>query len=444
MRSSVLTLFAIVIIAIIVGGASYVVVQNSRANLVRAYEMRIDLQSALTLIVDQETGIRGFTSTRERTFLQPYFSGQPAFEDDLQRLRREAAASGLSAALPELASMDALHGRWVGEVAVPLIEQPLSVSSRGYQARGKYLVDQMRERAKRAQGIMDREIVHTRSVVSSTFLVAISAIVFFVVLLGAIALFTEQQNADRERALREQIAERNHALERSNASLYEFAYVASHDLQEPLRTVASFTQLLQKRYGDKLDATANEFIEFAVDGATRMQQLIADILAYSRVTTHGKPLEALALQACVDRAVQNLQVAIAERGAQLVVGPMPTVLGDDIQLTQLFQNLIGNALKYCTADVPRVEVQARRQGAMWAISVADNGIGIAPEYHERIFRIFQRLHTRNEYSGTGIGLAVVSGIVDRHGGQISVESEEGKGSAFIFTLKRATEGEDAA
>lgn len=444
MRSSALALFAIVIIAILVGGASYVVIQNNQDNLIRAYQMRLDLESALTLVVDQETGIRGFTSTRERLFLQPYIVGQPAFEDTLQRLRRDAAISGLDSALPMLARLDALHGRWVAEVAVPLMEPSKRRKAGTYQVLGKVLTDRMRARIAQVQGVIDQEIAHTRGVSATTFVVAISTIVFFVVLLGAVALFSEQQNADRERAMREQIAERNHALERSNTSLYEFAYVASHDLQEPLRTVASFTQLLQKRYADKLDTTANEFIDFAVDGAQRMQQLIADILAYSRVTTHGKPLQRVELQTCVEHALQNLHVAIAERSATVEVGPMPAVSGDDVQLDQLFQNLIGNALKYCTNAVPHVEIGARRQGAMWAISVADNGIGIAAEYHEKIFRIFQRLHTRNEYSGTGIGLAVVNGIVDRHGGQIWVESEEGKGSTFSFTLRPASEGEEAA
>lgn len=443
MRSSALALFAIVIIAIIAGGASYVVIANNSENLIRAYEMRIDLESALTLIVDQEAGIRGFTSTRERIFLQPYFAGQPSFEDTLQRLRRDAAISGLTPALPALARLDSLHGRWVAGVAVPLMDRPGSLKAGALQAHGKVLIDRMRARVTEVEGVIDREIAHTRSVSVATFVVTISTIVLFVILLGAIALYTEQQNADRERAMREQIAERNHALERSNASLYEFAYVASHDLQEPLRTVASFTQLLQKRYADKLDATANEFIDFAVDGAQRMQQLIADILAYSRVTTHGKPLEPVGLRSCVDKALQNLHAAIEERSAAIDVGLMPTVYGDDVQLVQLLQNLIANALKYCTNEVPRVQIRAWRQGAMWAVSVADNGIGIAPEYHERIFRIFQRLHTRNEYSGTGIGLAVVNGIVDRHGGQIWVESEEGKGSTFSFTLRPTGEGEEA-
>jgi PAS domain S-box-containing protein len=241
------------------------------------------------------------------------------------------------------------------------------------------------------------------------------------------------------------LAEQQKELERSNAELQQFAYVASHDLQEPLRMVASYTQLLAKRYQGKLGADADEFIHFAVDGAQRMQTLINDLLAYSRVGTRGKPFEPVDISEVLAVAQANLKVAIEESGAEVVVaGAMPTIDADRTQMIQLMQNLIGNAIKFRRPDSkPRVTVSAQPDPAtkMWHFTVADNGIGIDPEHHERIFVIFQRLHTREHYQGTGIGLAVCRKIVERHEGKIWVESGEGEGSTFHFTLPEKHEGE---
>ncbi|MCC2669598.1 MAG: multi-sensor signal transduction histidine kinase, partial [Armatimonadetes bacterium] len=233
-----------------------------------------------------------------------------------------------------------------------------------------------------------------------------------------------------EERLRKTAAE----LARSNEELQQFAYVASHDLQEPLRMVASYTQLLARRYRDRLDDDGMEFIDFAVDGATRMQNLIQDLLAYSRVGTRTHAFTPIPLDEVVTRALSNLRMALSESGAEVTHDPLPTIIGDSSQLVQLFQNLLGNALKFRGAEPPRVHVSAELRGAEWLIGVHDNGIGIEPEYAERIFVIFQRLHAKSDYPGSGIGLAICKKIVSRHGGTIWVEPAPEGGAVFRFTI----------
>src|ERR1700691_584386 len=225
-------------------------------------------------------------------------------------------------------------------------------------------------------------------------------------------------------------------LNRSNEELGQFAYIASHDLQEPLRMVASYTQLLARRYKGRLDSDADEFITFAVDGANRMQRLIQDLLAYSRVGTKGKELLETSSEDALERSLLNLRGAIADSGALVTHDALPSVLADEMQLTQLFQNLVGNAIKYQKAGTPKIHISASKNGGTkWTFSVRDNGLGIDPQYFERIFVMFQRLHKREEFAGTGIGLAICKKIVERHGGTISVESQPGQGSNFLFALE---------
>jgi PAS domain S-box-containing protein len=239
-----------------------------------------------------------------------------------------------------------------------------------------------------------------------------------------------KQTEDRLRAIAAE-------LERSNRELEQFAYVASHDLQEPLRMVASYTQLLGRRYRGKLDEDADEFIGFAVDGARRMQELINDLLTYSRVGSRALELEPVDVGQVVDRVVGDLGAAIAEAGATVTRQALPTIMADSLQMQQLFQNLIANGIKFRRPGIaPQVHVSASSSVAGWTFTVRDNGIGIEPQYLDRIFALFQRLHTRAEYPGTGIGLAICKKIVERHGGCILVTSVAGEGTTFEISLPR--------
>ena len=232
-----------------------------------------------------------------------------------------------------------------------------------------------------------------------------------------------------------ELATANKELASSNAELEQFAYVASHDLQEPLRMITSFTQLLVSRYRGNLDTDADEFIHFIADGAKRMSSLINDLLEYSRVGTRGRPLSATDCSTVFELACNNLRVAIEEAGATITSDPLPKVMGDEMQLLQLFQNLIGNAVKFRGEQPVKVHVGVERQKGNWLFRISDNGIGIEPQHAERIFIIFQRLHNRLQYPGTGIGLAICKKIVERHGGRIWVESEPGAGATFCFFLQ---------
>ncbi len=252
------------------------------------------------------------------------------------------------------------------------------------------------------------------------------------------------RRALQERGLREQhkqaeeaLARKVEELARSNRELEEFAYVASHDLQEPLRMVASYCELLSQRYRGKLDDRADKFIDYAVDGARRMQRLISDLLQYSRVGTKAKALQPTDAGAVLGSVIAGLQDIVEENLAVIVSGPLPAVQADEVQLGQVFQNLIGNAIKFHSEQAPRIQVSAKVAGKMVQFSVSDNGIGIEKDSSGRIFQMFQRLHTREKYEGSGIGLAITKKIVEQHGGKIWFESVAGQGTTFYFTLQAA-------
>jgi len=241
--------------------------------------------------------------------------------------------------------------------------------------------------------------------------------------------------SDRKKA-EEKLESLNKKLKKSNQELQEFAYVASHDLQEPLRMVSSFTSLLEKRYGDKLDKDGKEFIQYAVEGSERMKNLINDLLKFSRVQTKAKPFEKVNVEEVLNDVIKNLEVKINETNAKILYGDLPTIKADKTQLINLFQNLIHNGIKFRAEEDPKIEIDYEEKKNYCLFSVKDNGIGIDKKYAKKIFRIFQRLHSRDKHKGTGIGLAVCKRIVERHGGNIWVESESNEGTTFKFTLKK--------
>lgn len=247
-----------------------------------------------------------------------------------------------------------------------------------------------------------------------------------------------QKEIAEHRRTQELLALKAKELARSNAELEQFAYLVSHDLQEPLHVAAGFLQLLARRYRNDLDPKAQEFIDNALNSITRMEQMIRDLLDYSRVTSRGKDFVPVALDPLVDRVLQDLSLIIQAKKAVITRDPLPTVLADPAQLTRVFQNLIGNALKFCGDKPPRIHIGARPVNGQWEIFVQDQGIGIDPKHFDRIFLMFERLHSRQEYPGTGIGLAICKKIIERHGGRIWVDSQPGCGATFFFTLPAAT------
>ncbi|MDG5759911.1 ATP-binding protein [Natronococcus sp. A-GB1] len=248
----------------------------------------------------------------------------------------------------------------------------------------------------------------------------------------------EERN-DELRETQQELEATVRELEASNERLEQFASAASHDLQEPLRMISSYLRLLEERYGDELDEDAEEFIEFAVDGADRMQVMVDDLLEYSRVETRGDPFEPVDLDAVLENALTDLGVRIEETDAEIIVEELPRVAGDRSQLRQLFQNLVSNALEYSGDEPPRIHVSAERVGDRWEIAVRDEGIGIDPEDQERIFEVFDRLHTQADHEGTGIGLALCQRIAERHDGTLEVDSEPGEGATFSVRLRPAEE-----
>lgn len=409
-------------------------------------------------MADAETGQFGYMTTGDASYLSPFKNGDGKATKELKKLREFTSDNpNQQRALDHLGP---LISEWLAMVEDSTgsrkLEGPEGGNSLVKERSSRKLTEQIRL-AIAGMKAEEERLLELRSVEleassrkARSVIVSGEALGFFFLSLAGLVIKQEMRrrasaeeevrtlNDDLERKVTErtaELAERAKELERSNMELQQFAYVASHDLQEPLRTISSFTQLLAKRYQDKLDDKAREFINFAVDGCKRMQTLINDLLAFSRVGTQGKTLVPVRCDGALDRVLKSLKSAIDESGAAITREPLPVVLGDEIQLCQLFQNLIGNGIKFRNKGVPKIHISAARNGSGWKISFRDNGIGIAPEHSDRIFVIFQRLHTKMQYPGTGIGLAICKKIAERHGGRIWVEPTEGGGSTFFFTLE---------
>lgn len=473
-------------------------VDLQRTVTVEYFDAITSANTAFIQLVDAETAVRGYALTGDPVTLEPYERARSS-DLDFASVVEGMATSTDDAELARLSQAAAESAqRWYDEFATPLVEQIEADGRKSVKPAqietGKELFDETRAAAQayldhlqsiRADGVasLDRWTRIASSIVAVLVLAAIAVgILLWVALkrwvvepvdalaadaravasgeldhpveatgpgeiatlaadvesmrVGLVAQVQAHRASRAEIALaHEQLTEQAEELRRSNRDLEQFAYVASHDLQEPLRKIASFTQLLQKRYGGQLDERADQYIDFAVDGAKRMQRLIQDLLGFSRVGRMGGELTDVDLGAALAEAVGNLDEAVAESGAVVTHDELPVVRGESALLVQLFQNLVGNAVKFHHPDrAPRVHLSAQRVDDAWQLECRDNGIGIDAQYADRVFVIFQRLHAKDVYEGTGIGLALCKKIVEFHGGRIWIESHDGDGTSIRWTL----------
>lgn len=442
-------------------------------------------------LINQEAGVRGFALSGQDEFLRPYRTGRVEAAKALRQLRAVTTSDEHAGIRRDIDLIMARANAWERAYARPTIA---AVRAGGPRTPDKPSAEVGRRLFDSVRDALDREQADTIAVRNAgradldnaaDFLTATFVFIALLVVLGiggvVVALrrtvsrplrgvgrrvrrtargdfdheiagegprdvvdLADDVDVMRRRILAEleeikeahrQLDEQTRELARSNAELEQFAYVASHDLQEPLRKVASFCQLLEKRYKGQLDERGDQYIEFAVDGAKRMQQLINDLLAFSRVGRLTAEQEPIETEAVLEQALSSLAAAVEESGAEIVVQrPLPRLRGEASLLAGVFQNLIGNALKFRGPDRPRISIGAEREGDVWTFTVTDNGIGIEPDYAERIFMIFQRLHPKDVYAGTGIGLAMCRKIIEYHGGRIWLDTESTEGTSFRFTL----------
>jgi signal transduction histidine kinase len=491
----VLLLFSVA--AMVAGGLALLSLHDNRQRVVGTIDpAALQVQRLDTSLVNQETGVRGYALTAQRDFLQPYHDGV-AQQADALKILRSVIKELPAAAAADLDSVTTQAHLWRTHYAQPAISRITQsgkpVTGAG-TVTGKAEFDALRGKIAALQDDISVARVHAMAelndsaAVLDVVFIAVAAGLAATVVLLAVGLratvirplhklaaearlvadgnfehrvdltgprevtdLAADVNAMRERIL-QALAESRQAnallqehteeLERSNAELEQFAYVASHDLQEPLRKVASFTQLLQRRYAGQLDARADQYIEFAVDGARRMQALINDLLQYSRVGRTNREAALISSDAALNQARSNVAAMIEETGATVETGHLPLVLAELTLLTAVFQNLLSNALKFRGDKPPRIVITCTKDEPFWLFSFTDNGIGIEPEYADRIFVIFQRLHERSAYPGTGIGLAMTRKIIEYFGGRIWLDTAYTEGSRFLFTLPIPAEAID--
>ena len=453
--------FGMAIVFLAASIVTYPMVRKNYNELIVGSDGQVHLLELLSLLQDAETGQRGFLLTGDDAYLGPYQRAAEQIPKKLEDLKQSVVSPQQ---LSTLGHLEALYERKIQELhrtielrrtagLGPAVEIVLGDEGRLLMDEIRSLVASLQteqrayisERADRGTTLSE---YRTLGMGLATVAVAITALQIILTMNRSARerqglLDTSQRNVQA-------LEKANEALNRANEELQHFAYVASHDLQEPLRSVSGYVQLLGRRYNDQLDEQAHNYIKKSLAASQRMQQLIEDLLTYTRVSTQGRSFETVDTAKILDDTIANLNAAIRESGASIRHSSLPEVHGDRVQIAQIFQNLIGNAIKFRGDGPVEIHIAAMRDpgaapsqsGARWLFTVRDNGIGIAPEYQQRLFKIFQRLHTRQEYAGTGIGLAICKRIVERHGGRIWLESEPGKGTAFHFTLP-ATDGPNA-
>ncbi|HYI81142.1 MAG TPA: ATP-binding protein [Thermoleophilaceae bacterium] len=481
----------VTIVSIAIGVVALVNLSDKRSLVVDHLDpAAVEALRLTNALVNQETGVRGYVLAGEPSFLAPYRTGLADERRAIARLRDQLDDPDLDGVSDDLDAVVRTAGAWQSRYARPTIarvrrEGSGAIGNAGIE-RGRQLFSRVRVAlARQENGLaVARAAGRAEFRDAATFLTvsfATIVVLLLIALTGTLVMLRRtvtlpigvlghrvrrvahgqfdtpirgagprdiaDLGADIEsmrqrivaelsavREAHEQLDASNAELARSNAELEQFAYVASHDLQEPLRKVASFCQLLEQRYKGQLDDRADQYIDFAVDGAKRMQQLINDLLAFSRVGRMGDGSAPVDLGESARRALANLDATVVESHAKVQIGSLPTVSGESSLLTALFQNLIANALKFRGDAPPEIRIQAKRDGDEWLFTCSDNGIGIGPEYAERVFVIFQRLHGKDEYAGTGIGLAMCRKIVEHHGGRIWLDPDAGPGTTFRFTL----------
>jgi signal transduction histidine kinase len=441
-RPTVMLWSGLLMMLIIAVGAAFSTVEELRreqqAVIVREY--RFALNRVVVAVLQMETGQRGYLITGEEPYLVPYEQGRRTIAKALGDVARfspvdlgmrvpvRPIAELVSDKMAELDRTVMLRRDVGAAAAVQVVETGLG--QRIMTALDGELTE-LRDQA--GLIVQQQEAANASQSFATVGLILIGLLLSGALAAAGVTALRREIAARKtvEVSLREQEA----ALARSNGELEQFAYVASHDLQEPLRMISSYTQLLRRRYAGKLDADADEFIGYAVDGTKRMQVLINDLLNFSRITSEAKALEPVDLEAALGDTLKDLEIRIEDSDATVTHDKLPTVRADPVQMRRLLLNLIGNGMKFQPPErKPAVDISAVLEGHDWLFGVHDNGIGIDPKYFKNLFQIFKRLHRTEEYPGTGIGLAVCKKIVERHGGHIWVESVLGEGSTFLFTL----------
>ena len=415
------------------------------------------LEGVLSSLKDAETGQRGYLLTGRESYLEPYNLARKAIAQQIEELKT------LSVADPnqqqQIKILEPVVGKKLAELKETIDLKKNKASEAALKVvltnQGQNLMDQIRTTIQQMEAEQNEQLQNWLMAKDEQALagqwIFLSGMVLNLFGFYLVYCAIRQETSERRQAeasfkqlnleLEARVQERTGELEEANAKLLssnreleQFAYVASHDLQEPLRAVNSYAQLLTRKYQGNLDTKADKYLGYIMEGATRMQQLINDLLEFSRVGTRAKALQPIDCETLLSKVLDNLKIAIAESRTRVTHDPLPTVMGDEIQLIQLLQNLIGNAIKFRGEESPQVHISTEQTQNEWVFAIRDNGIGMEAEYLDRIFTIFQRLHSKSEYPGTGIGLAVCKKIVERHGGRIWVESTPGVGSAFYFTI----------